>query len=288
MGDTAKPIVKVLNEQTTASKSVIKATDLAKKLQRTMLSIKGECIGEDRGIDYDKLKNSGAYKEYKSETLLLQTVSLDELSENERKAFFINLYNALTIHGLAEQKTLPSSVLDIQQFWKTTAYKVGGLVYSLDDMEHGVLRGNKSHPASTKPQFSEGDPRIKYAVKKLDPRIHFALVCGAVSCPAINVYTADNLDKALDSATRNFCKQEVSMFTEVDEIWMSKIFLWYRDDFGGNDVDVIEWIMPYLEKDIQDRAVVLLFKIKNVGKVDIKYNEYDWRLNKLGVTPIIL
>lgn len=42
------------------------------------------------------------------------------------------------------------------------------------------ILGNKSHPASTKPQFSEGDPRIKYAVKKLDPRIHFALVCGAV------------------------------------------------------------------------------------------------------------
>ena len=60
------------------------------------------------------------------------------------------------------------------------------------------------------------------------------------SCPAINVYTADNLDKALDLATRNFCKQEVSMFTEVDEVWISKIFLWYRDDFGGNAVDVIE------------------------------------------------
>ena len=54
------------------------------------------------------------------------------------------------------------------------------------------------------------------------------------SCPAINVYTADNLDKALD------CKQEVSMFTEVDEVWMSKIFIWCRDDFGGNAVDVIE------------------------------------------------
>ncbi|XP_078331324.1 uncharacterized protein LOC111126605 [Crassostrea virginica] len=288
MGDTAKPTVKVLNEQPKAGKSDLKAPDLAKKLQKTMLSIKGECIGEDRGIDYDKLKSSASYKEYKSETLFLQTVSLDELSENERKAFFINLYNALTIHGLAEQAALPSSVLDIQQFWKTTGYNVGGLVYSLDDIEHGILRGNKSHPASTKPQFSEGDPRLKYAVKKLDPRIHFALVCGAVSCPAINVYTADNLDKALDSATRNFCKQEVSMFTEVDEVWMSKIFLWYRDDFGGNAVDVIEWVMPYLEKDIQDRAVVLLFKIKNVGQVDIKYNEYDWRLNKLGVTPLIL
>ena len=52
-----------------------------------------------------------------------------------------DLYNALTIHGLAEQATLPSSVLDIQQFWKTTGYNVGGLVYSLDDIEHGILRG---------------------------------------------------------------------------------------------------------------------------------------------------
>lgn len=73
-------------------------------------------------------------------------------------------------------------------------------------------------------------------VANVDNELWFSLQ----SCPAINVYTADNLDKALDSATRNFCKQEVSMFTEVDEIWMSKIFLWYRDDFGGNDVDVIE------------------------------------------------
>ena len=51
-------------------------------------SIKGECIGEDRGIDYDKLKSSPSYKENKSE---LQTVSLDELSENERKTFFISI-----------------------------------------------------------------------------------------------------------------------------------------------------------------------------------------------------
>ncbi|XP_062565995.1 uncharacterized protein LOC134228349 [Saccostrea cucullata] len=288
MEESAKPKVKVLNEHGKAEKNAIKAVELSKKLQKTMLSIKGECIGEDRGIDYDKLKKSEAFKEYKKETLQLQVVSLDDLSEPERKAFFINLYNALTIHGLAEQESLPSSVLDIQQFWKTTAYNVGGQVYSLDDIEHGILRGNRSHPASTKPQFAEGDPRLKYVMKNLDPRIHFALVCGAVSCPAINVYTAENLDKALDQATKNFCKQEVSMFTEVDEVWLSKIFLWYRDDFGGNSVAVIEWIMPYLEKDIQDRAVVLLFKIKNVGQVDIKYNEYDWRLNKLGVTPLIL
>nr|XP_022327237.1 uncharacterized protein LOC111126694 isoform X2 [Crassostrea virginica] len=79
MGDTAKPTVKVLNEQPIAGKRDLKALDLANKLQKTMLSITGECIEEDRGIDYDKLKSSASYKEYKSETLFLQTVSLDEL-----------------------------------------------------------------------------------------------------------------------------------------------------------------------------------------------------------------
>ncbi|XP_061182676.1 uncharacterized protein LOC133191034 [Saccostrea echinata] len=146
MEESAKPKVKVLNEHGKAEKNAIKAVELSKKLQKTMLSIKGECIGEDRRIDYDKLKKSEAFKEYKKETLQLQFVSLDDLSEAERKAFFINLYKALTIHGLAEQESLPSSVLDIHQFWKTTAYNVGGLVYSLEDIRHGILRAQNYVP----------------------------------------------------------------------------------------------------------------------------------------------
>ena len=53
------------------------------------------------------------------------------------------MYNALTIHGLAMADQLPSSVLDIAHFWQVTAYNIGGLVYSLDDIEHGVLRGEE-------------------------------------------------------------------------------------------------------------------------------------------------
>ncbi|WAR01810.1 hypothetical protein MAR_008368 [Mya arenaria] len=209
----------------------------------------------------------------------LQYVDLGMVSENEKKAFFINVYNALTIHGLVERTELPQSVLKVEQFWNTTAYNIGGLVYSLDDIEHGILRSNRSHPSSVHPTFKKGDPRLKYIVKELDPRIHFALVCGAKSCPAINVYTAMNLDRALDAATQAFCAQEVSMFTEVDEIWLSRIFQWYSQDFGNTDIDVIKWTIPYLEKGIQDRAHVLLFKLDKVAPVAIKYNEYDWTLN---------
>ena len=51
------------------------------------------------------------------------------------------MYNALTIHGLAVLEQLPSSVLDVVDFWSRTCYNIGGLVFSLDDIEHGVLRG---------------------------------------------------------------------------------------------------------------------------------------------------
>ncbi|VDI22554.1 Hypothetical predicted protein [Mytilus galloprovincialis] len=240
----------------------VSAVELSKKLQKCMLRLKGEYMGnEGQGVDYEKLRLSQQFKEYEELTSQLQNVNLTDLSENEKKAFFINLYNALTIHA--------------------------GHTFSLDDIEHGILRGNKPHPSSMNPPFNPKDLRLKF-VCTLDPRIHFALVCGAVSCPVINVYTAENLDRALEDATKNFCKQEVSMFTETDEIWLSKIFQWYMDDFGKTDLDVIKWTIPYLELNIQERAWTLLAKLQSYGTVDVKYNEYDWRLNRKGVNPLIL
>lgn len=90
-------------------------------------------------------------------------------------------------------------------------YDVGGLVYSADDIENGVLRGNKPGAANPwaflgLPQFSkgqfpdQGDPRRKLIALKPDPRIHFALNCGARSCPPIRIFTPENLDEGLEAA----------------------------------------------------------------------------------------
>ena len=54
---------------------------------------------------------------------------------------YVDVYNALTIHGLAVADRLPRSVLDVSNFWKLTCYSIGGMVFSLDDIEHGILRG---------------------------------------------------------------------------------------------------------------------------------------------------
>ena len=85
----------------------------------------------------------------------------------------------MTIHGLVASPTLPSSVLEVEGFWRNTCYNIAGHVFSLDDIEHGVLRANTPHPSSSKKPFEKGDPRLEFVMSKVDPRIHFALVCGA-------------------------------------------------------------------------------------------------------------
>lgn len=234
---------------------------------------------DGKSVDYKVLKQSKEFAEYEQEAAELKSVELENLTELQRKVFFINVYNALTIHGLVEQKELPNSVLKVQHFFKTIAYNIGSFIFTLDDIEHGILRANKSHPASIKPQFDAEDQRVKFAMQTCDPRLHFALVCGAKGCPAISVYTEENVDKALEGATRAFCQSEISMITEKDEIRMSRIFQWYRQDFGETDTDVIRWVMQYLSPDQQDRASILLLKLEKFGSVSINYKEYDWSIN---------
>ena len=123
----------------------------------------------------------------------------------------IDVYNALTVHGLCTASPLPSSVLELDHFWPHTAYNIGGHIFSLDDIEHGVLRGelymcmmvtgdswctgNRPHPAANKPPFADDDPWRKIALKTCDARIHFALVCGAKVRPSYTTTVAYSLKK---------------------------------------------------------------------------------------------
>merc|ERR1712004_633993 len=122
-------------------------------------------------------------------------------------------------------------------FWSITCYNIGGLVYSLDDIEHGVLRANKGHPAAKKAQFSNDDPRSNVSLTSLDPRIHFALNCGAKSCPPIRIYKEDRLDSQLDTASKSFLQQEVKVTQGQTDarVETSRLLLWYGADFGMDD-----------------------------------------------------
>lgn len=121
-------------------------------------------------------------------------------------AFFINIYNALIIDATVRLGS-PSNLFKRLTFFGDAMYRIGPHTFSANDIEHGILRNNATSPASVgalvnfdplkKPQLKQGDARRQLCVDPIDPRIHFALVCGAKSCPPIKMYTPDNLNEGL-------------------------------------------------------------------------------------------
>ena len=111
-----------------------------------------------------------------------------------RKAFYINLYNCLVIHSLIErrlEKVLFSGTLGRLKLYATSSYNIGGEIFSLNDIENGVLRGNKPAAApGSKPPFEKDDPRCN-AILMCDPRIHFALNCGAMGVLILSYIATD-------------------------------------------------------------------------------------------------
>ena len=76
------------------------------------------------------------------------------------------------------------------QFFNVVSYVIGGHVFSLNEIENGILRSNRKPIGSLRKPFSRNDPRLSIALEKPEPRVHFALVCGAKSCPPIKTYSS--------------------------------------------------------------------------------------------------
>lgn len=225
-------------------------------------------------VDYHRLADSEAYARYRGCTASLIDFDPGSLSSREEQvAFWINLYNALIIDAVIAFGLLRAVREDLG-FFRRAAYVIGGLRYSADDIEHGILRGNRRHfyPAIIFPQFAPDDPRFRYAIRPLDPRIHCALVCASRSCPPIAAYDPSKLDTQLDMAARSFVNGGgVTAGTGHVEVHLSPIFGWYRRDFGGK-AGMREFVLGFLD-DGQARQALTERRCR------IRYQQYDWSLN---------
>jgi len=162
------------------------------------------------------------------------------------------------------------------RFFRRAAYEIGGLRFSLEDIEHGILRANRGFLLHPGPQFGKDDPRRKFVFDKLDARIHFALNCASRSCPPIAYYSPEIIEQQLNLAASNFIQENVVLDRSGVMLKLSRIFKWYQRDFGGK-TGVLAMIQDHLpEKDI--RRIL----IKNFGDVVlVEYAKYDWHLNVL-------
>ena len=152
-----------------------------------------------------------------------------ELADDpQKKAFWINCYNAYFLI-LRKHKRVEKPAIFRQKL-----ISIAGKEFSLDDMEHGILRKYRWKWSLGYLPNLRASPLIKnLAVKKLDYRIHFALNCGAKSCPPIAFYYPQRVDQQLDLATTSFLEGESKIDEEAKQIQVTSLFQWYQGDFGG-------------------------------------------------------
>lgn len=206
-----------------------------------------------------------ARKEEDAEELIkrlqeLNTVEIvDNLKNDEaRKAFWINIYNAYSQILLREK---PERYRFKSIFFMRRYINIAGQKMSLNKIENGYLRSSKlsigfgylKNPLARK--FAR-----KIRVDEVDPRVHFALNCGAKTCPPIRFYMSEDLDNQLEKATENYLNQEVEV--SKNRLEVPRVFLWYRGDFGGG-----KGVKQFLSK----------YGHETSGK-KIRYKNWNWEL----------
>lgn len=166
------------------------------------------------------------------------------------------MYNAwFQILAVREKKKNP-------EIFTAKLIQVAGEKFTLDDIEHCMLRKYRwKYSKGYLPKFFPGKLIKQLAVSKIDYRIHFALNCGAKSCPPIAFYSYDNIDKLLDLATKYFLNSETEFDDAKKEVRVTKIMDWFIGDFDGKK-GIRKIIKDVLQKDVNGYS--------------IKFKPYNW------------
>jgi len=191
----------------------------------------------------------------------ISQITLENYPKSEQKlALWLNLYNAIAIAQVLKVypiTTIRPTILGIPnwiayfRFFQRDVYQMRDRQYSLDDIEHGIIR----------PQFN-------------DPRIHFALVCAAVGCPLLRneAYLPENLQAQLEEDAKRFINNPTKVNYDVSSqtLYCSRIFQWYDRDFLKVADTIPNYIQNYLSP-----------PLKLPTSLRLRYLNYDWRLNQL-------
>jgi hypothetical protein len=172
-------------------------------------------------------------------------------SETEQIAFWINAYNAGIVAGILDGYS-PESALSRARLFRWYSFAITGKKRTPDEVEHDILRK----------QFTE-------------PRIHFALVCAATSCPKLRreAYRGDILDRQLDGQARRFINDPKRNVVDPGKgLRLSTIFKWFAEDFAKSDKSLNEYVAAYVE---DPRHAEYVEKFDG----EIEFLEYDWGLN---------
>lgn len=211
-------------------------------------------------VNYAGLKSSKEDSEMLARYLqILSSANLKAAAKRESQfAYWINAYNAVTVHGILREYPTKSIKKHTSNFggyniWYDYQLVIGKEAVSLDQMEHKILR------------------------KMKEPRIHFAIVCASIGCPRLlnEAYVPDRLEEQLDRNTKDFFtrKQNFQHDEANRRFYMSSIMSWFDEDFGKNSAAQLLTISKWLPTPAARKAA-------QQNQVRVKYLKYDWNINE--------
>ncbi|WP_179004701.1 DUF547 domain-containing protein [Winogradskyella forsetii] len=198
-------------------------------------------VSENGHVDYKGFKSDA--KSLQNYIALLKTYQpKDSWSKEDKLAYWINAYNALTI-DLILRNYPTKSIKDIKNPWDQRLWQFGDKWLNLNAIEHDILRNMD------------------------EPRIHFAIVCASVSCPTLqnDAFIASNLEAQLTNATKEFLADSSKNEISQNNLRLSKIFKWFKKDFEQNG-SLIDFLNQYTTVAISESA-------------EKSYKDYNWDLN---------
>ncbi|KAM1180452.1 hypothetical protein ACFX13_019870 [Malus domestica] len=250
--------------------------EIASRLRFLSFAILEAYVSEDgKHVDYRSIHGSEEFARYLRIVEELQRVEVKDMKREERLAFFINLYNVMAIHAILVWGH-PTGAIERKRLFGDFKYVVGGSTYSLSAIQNGILRGNQRPPYNLMKPFGAKDKRSLVALPYPEPLIHFALVCGTRSGPALRCYSPSDIDKELMEAARDFLRNGGLIIDfDLKVASASKILKWFSIDFGKNEVEVLKHSSNYLDPAVSEALLEFLAD----SQLKVTYQPYDWGLN---------
>lgn len=223
--------------------------------------------GQATQVNYEAmLKDRIAITQYLEELASISRGEFNAWSSSEQLAFLINAYNAWTVELILSEYSGLRSIRQIGLLpfsaWRRKIVRLFDEQHSLDEVEHGMIRG--------------------WGIYN-EPRIHFAVNCAAIGCPALRAeaYLGKSLDQQLEENTKLFLSDRTRNYYLDGQLYVSSIFDWYEEDFeqGWHGINsVSEFLLNYVTELGLDADSILFLEQE---RIRIEYLRYDWDLNKV-------
>lgn len=227
-------------------------------------------------FDYAHFGSSESYQTYRLMLCGLRGFNLESLNtDNEKISFWLNIYNMLAIHLIIELK-IKSSVSEQKGFFSQYGYQIGGETFSLDDIEHGILRSNSKAYSKLQRPFKPSDSRLNFICSSIKPLVHFGLYCACKSSPTLTLFAPETVEKQLATNMKKLITQLQQPDIHKGIINIPKIFKWYEKDFGTK-VDIINIIA-----EIHPNELISATLTNKKDRIKFNYVNFNWQINSLN------